>query len=95
MESVNITTGIDHDVVVTDVKLRPTITKLKPRTEHLYSSADWDSIKHEMLYFQPSFLAACEGKSAETLWTELNVIVDFLIDKYLPAKVLRGRKNLP
>ena len=48
-----------------------------------------------MHYFQSSFLDSCEGKSTETLWTELKAKVDFLIDKYVPAKVLRGRKNLP
>ena len=46
VESVNVTTGIsDHDVVVADVKIRPNIQKLKPRIVHLYSKADWDSIK--------------------------------------------------
>ena len=52
-------------------------------------------IKQEMHDFQSSFLDSCECKSTETLWTELKAKVDFLIDKYVPVKVLRGRKNLP
>ena len=96
VESVNVTTGIsDHDIVVADVKIRPNIQKLKPCTVHLCSKADWDSIKQEMQFFQSSVLDSCEGKNTETLWTELKANVDFLIDKYVPAKVLRGRKNLP
>ena len=92
VESVSITTGIsDHDVVMADVKIRPNIQKLKPRTVHLYSKADGDSIKQEIHDFQSSFLDSCEGKGTETLWTELKAKVNFLTDK----KVRRGRKNLP
>ena len=69
VESVSVTTGTsDHDVVVADVKIRPNNQKLKPRTVHLYSKADVDSIKQEIHDFQSSFQQ--EGKSRLSNWQE-------------------------
>ena len=96
MESVCVVPGIsDHLAVISGIKLRPSVKKLKPRNVHLYSKADWVSMKQEMLDFQTTFLSTCAGKCTEQLWQEIKGEVDTLISKYVPTKTLRGRKNLP
>ena len=64
LDSVSVIPGIaDHSAVMAVVRLRPTIQKVKPRTVHLYSKADWKSMRQGMQEFQTTFLSACEGKS--------------------------------
>ena len=72
-----------------------TIQKLKPRTVHLYSKADWASMKREIIDFQSHFLATCSGKNTETLWQKFKAAVDtpLLVSIYL-TNYLRGKTNL-
>ena len=68
VDSVSVVPGIaDHQAVLAVVRLRPSIQKVKPRTVHLYSIANWDGMKEDMLTFQSTFLSTCEGKSTEQL----------------------------
>ena len=96
VDSVSVVPGIaDHLAVIGVVRLRPTIQKVKPRTVHLYSKANWDGMRQGMQEFQATFLATCEGKSTEQLWQEFMGETETLIGRYVPTKTLRGRKNLP
>ena len=96
VDSVSVIPGIaDHSAVMAVVRLRPTIQKVKPRTVHLYSKADWESMRQGMQDFQATFLSTCEGKSTEQLWQEFKGENETLIGRYVPTKTLRGRKNLP
>ena len=46
VDSVSIIPGIaDRSVVMALVRLRSTTQKVKPRTVHLYSKADWESMR--------------------------------------------------
>ena len=96
VDNVSIVPGIsDHETVIAVVKLRPTIQKLKPRTVHIYSKADWEGMRHDMQTFQSSFLSTCEDKSTEKLWQEFKGEIDKIVDTYVPTKTLRGKKYLP
>ena len=96
VDSVSVVPGIaDHQAVLAVVRLRPSIQKVKPRTVHLCSKANWDGMKEDMLTFQSTFLSTCEGKSTEQLWQEFKDEVDMLINRYVHTKTIRGRKNLP
>ena len=93
VDSVNVVPGIvDHQAVLAVVRLRPSIQKVKPRTVPLYSKANWDGMKEDRLTFQSSFLSTCEGKSTEQLWQEFKGEVDMLINRYIPTKIIGGRK---
>ena len=71
VDTVSVVPGIsDHETVIAVVKLRPTIPKMKPRTVRIYSKANWEGMRHDMLEFQSSFLSICEGKNTEQLWQE-------------------------
>ena len=78
----------DYQAVISVVRLRPSIQKIKPRDINLYFKADWVSMKQEMQDFQTAFLSSCEGKSTEQLWQEFKGEVDTLIKKYVPTKTL-------
>ena len=68
VDTVSVVPGIsDHETVIAVVKLRPTIQKMKPRTVRIYSKANWEGMRHDMLEFQSSFLSTCEGKNTEQL----------------------------
>ena len=96
VDSVSVVPGIaDHLAVIGVVRLRPTIQKVKPRTVHQYSKANWEGMRQGMQEFQATFLATCEGKSTEQLWQEFMGETETLIGRYVPTKTLRGRKNLP
>ena len=96
VDSVSVVPGIaDHLAVIGVDRLRPTIQKVKPRTVHLYPKASWEGMRQGMQEFQATFLATCEGKSTEQLWQEFMGKTETLIGRYVPAKTLRGRKNLP
>ena len=96
VDSVSVTPGMsDHDAVISVIKLRPSIQKMKPRTIHIYSKANWEGMRHDMQKFQSSFLSTCEGKSTEQLWQEFTAEIDQIVKTYVPSKTLRGRKNLP
>ena len=77
------------------VRLRPSIQKVKPRTVHHYSKANWDGMKEDMLIFQSTFLSTCDGKSTEQLWQEFRDEVGMIVNRYVPIKTIRGRKTLP
>ena len=49
VDSVSVVPGIaDHQAVSAVVRLRPSIQKVKPRTVHLYTKANWDSMKEDI-----------------------------------------------
>ena len=49
MDNASITTGLsDHDIVLTQVNVRPEVIKEVLRNIHLYKKADWDQLKQFM-----------------------------------------------
>ena len=64
VHSVSVVSGIaGHLPVMAVVRLRPTIQKVKTRTVHLNSKADWNSsVRQGVQEFQLTFLSTREGK---------------------------------
>ena len=49
VDNVFITPGLsDHDIVLTQVNIKPEVLKQVPRNIHLYKKADWDQLKQSM-----------------------------------------------
>ena len=85
VDTVSVVPGIsDHETVIAVVKLRPTIQKMKPRTVRIYSKANWEGMRHDMLEFQSSFLSTCEGKNTEQLWQEFKGEIDQIVSTHVP-----------
>ena len=96
VDSVCVVPGIsDHLAVILGIKLSPSMQKLKPRKKcaPLLKSRLG---KHEArnAQFSDYLPFYSTGKCTEQLWQEFNGEVDTLISKYMPTKILRGRKNL-
>ena len=69
VDTVRAVSGIsDHQAIVSVVKHTPFIQTIKPRTTHLFSKADWASVRQEMEELQSSFLSSCEGENIDHLW---------------------------
>ena len=96
VDTVSVVPGIsDHETVIAVVKLRPTIQKMKPRTVRIYSKANWEGMRHDMLEFQSSFLSTCEGKNTEQLWQEFKGEIDQIVSTHFPPKLSEVRKTCP
>ena len=55
VDNVSITPGFsDHDIVLTQVNVKPEVLKQVPRNIHLYMKAGWDQLKQSMrdVYFE-------------------------------------------
>ena len=64
VKSVEIKPGItDHDMVLSEVFIKPQVNKQKPRLMSMYKKVDWEGFEKHMLSFQKSFLVSHEGKS--------------------------------
>ena len=71
IKSVEVLPGIaDHDAVLSEVFIKPQISKQKPRLMFLYKKADWEGLEKHMLAFQRSFLSTYEGRSVNSLWED-------------------------
>ena len=85
----------DHDTVLCDMNVKPTVNKKQQRKIHLFSKADWDNIKRETTTFQEKYLAEEGGRTIEENWVVLKNFIDQLLDKYVPIKLTSTRYNLP
>ena len=69
VKSVDIKPDIsDHDAVLSEVYIKPQVSKQKPRLMFMYKKTDWEGLESHMHLFQKSFLASHEGKSINLLW---------------------------
>ena len=95
-KSVEIKPGIaDHDVVLSEIFIKPQVNKQKPRLMSMYKKADWEGFENHMLSFQNSFLASHEGKSVNLLWEEIKGALQSGIEKYVPQRTVSTKPSLP
>ena len=60
VDNVSFTPGLsDHDIVLTQVNVKPEVFKQVPHNMHLYKTADWDQLKQSMrdVYIEPPDLS--------------------------------------
>ena len=95
-KSVEIKPGIaDHDVVLSEIFIKPQVNKQQPRLMSMYKKADWEGFENHMLSFQNSFLASHEGKSVNLLWEEIKGALQSGIEKYVPQRTVSTKPSLP
>ena len=96
MKSVDIKPGIaDHDAVLSEVYIKPQVSKQKPRLMFVYKKADWEGLESHMHLFQESFLASHEGKSINLLWEDFKVALHSGIEKHVPQHTISTKPSLP
>ena len=96
MKSVDIKPGIaDNDAVLSEVYIKPQVSKQKPKLRLIYKKADWERLENHMLLFQKSFLASHEGKSISSLWEECKGALQSGIEQYVPQHTISTKPSLP
>ena len=96
VKSVDIKPGIaDHDAVLSEVYIKPQVSKQKPRLMFMYKKADWEGLENHMHLFQKSFLASHEGKSINLLWEEFKGALHSGIEKHVPQHTISTKPSLP
>ena len=97
MDNVSITPGLsDHDMVLTQVKVKPEVTKQVPRNIHLYKKADWYQLKQSMrdgyIELKQSDLATTTVPST---WDKFATGLEQGIDKSIPIRRTGTRDGFP
>ena len=85
----------DHDAVLSEVFIKPQISKQKLRLMFLYKKADWEGLEKHMLAFQQSFLSTCEGRSVNSLWEDFKTALQSGIQQYVPQRSISSKSTLP
>ena len=71
VEQVSCQPGLsDHDVVIAQCALKPTVERQKLRKVPVFRKADWPKFKSLMTDYQQKFLSSHIGKSVEELWND-------------------------
>ena len=85
----------DHDIVYTEVSIKPQILPQKPRVMSVYKKADWDALSCHMSTFQETFMEDHESKSVNKLWLDFKTALQEGIDKFVPKKTISSKPSLP
>ncbi len=96
VKSTNVVPGIsDHDIIVIDTDIRPTIAKSAPHTAYNYKRADWFGIKAETNEFAKTFAELAPTRSVEANWDAFKEHMRHMQEKYVPSSRISPRKNPP
>ena len=86
----------DHDgIILVDMHLKAQINKKKQRRIPLWSRANWEAIKAELLSFCGNFLKTCSARDASTNWDLFVMHIKEMQARHIPTKLTRSRFNLP
>ena len=82
----------DHETVNIESSLRPAKAITPPRRVNCYKKADFDALKKELREAKEEFEMMAQTSSAEELWTNFRRLTSTLMKKYIPTKLLSGKK---
>ena len=95
-KSVNVIPGLsDHEIVCADCNIKARITKKPPRKIHLWSKADWQSLRTKLCEFRDDFISSCHLRSVEENYSKFKNEIESLMTKYIPSKMTSTRFNMP
>ena len=96
VQKVEINPGIaDHDVMVADVNIKPTLGRQEPRSVPLYRKANLDSFREYISVFASDLIRNCPNKTVEEMWNSFKSAIDQGISKFVPIKRFGTKKSLP
>ena len=86
----------DHDIVVTDVDIKPVYSSQKPKNVYKWNKANWDNIKSdcEMLSNQVSEQVKSDTDIGN-LWNIFKCGIHKSVEKNVPSKMCKNKYNLP
>ena len=81
----DIITGLsDHEIVYSEVDVRPQVVKQEPCTMHIYKKVDCKGLQSHMYTFPESFMANHSNKTVNQLWEEIAEALQSGIDIFIP-----------
>ena len=73
----------------------PVSVKKTPRRVHMWSHADWPSLKAKLQEFQAEFLATHTARTVEENYNTFKGKVQSLINSHIAIKMTSSRANMP
>ena len=96
VQQVNCLPGLsDHDMVMANCCIKPSVLKPKPRKVQIFRKADWSKLKSLMADFRDRFINEHFRKSVEDLWNEFKTAIDQFSTQCIPTKLIRGKSSFP
>ena len=86
----------DHEIVLADCNIKPTINKRAPRFIHQWRKADWEKLKSETISYGAHFIAGAAARTVSVNYQIFKQFIQDTIDQYVPERLLKiGENNLP
>ena len=82
-------------MIVTDTDIQPVRNKSPPRNVPLYKNADWNLINEKAELLKENYLLSCNSSSVETNWKKIKIVVQNIMESYIPHEALTGKSHLP
>ena len=82
----------DHETVYVESSLRPAKAQTPPRKVYIYNKADFSSMKAELRRIKETFISLEPVSTAQELWYKFSSSVSDLMTRYIPTKMLSGKK---
>ena len=97
MKSSSSVPGIsDHDIVVTDLEIKPYYQKAPPRKCYIYAKANWDQLNKSLTNLSRNIVDMYNGgKSVHELWETFKTRLHHHMDESIPSKEIRSKHSNP
>ena len=85
----------DHNIVLADCKLKPSIITKPQRKIYQWSKADWHSLREQTVVFAEDFLASATTRSVNENYIKFRTYLEEVMENKIPSKLSFKRFKLP
>ena len=85
----------DHNIVLADCKLKPSIITKPQRKIYQWSKADWRSLREQTVAFAEDFLASATTRSVNENYIKFRTYLEEVMENKIPSKLSSKRYKLP
>ena len=85
----------DHNIVLADCKLKPSIITKPQRKIYQWSKADWHSSREQTVVFAEDFLASATTRSVNENYIKFRTYLEEVMENKIPSKLSSKRFKLP
>ena len=85
---------MDHNIVLADCKLKPSIITKPQRKIYQWSKADWRSLREQTVVFAEDFLASETTRSVNENYIKIRTYLEEVMENKIPSKLSSKRFKL-
>ena len=85
----------DHNIVLADCKLKPSIITKPQRKIYQWSKADWHSLREQTVVFAEDFLASATTRSVNENYIKFRTYLEEVMENKIHSKLSSKRFKLP